>query len=139
MNFKIKWTKKLHDIYNYGSTITYSKDNQVIFENELFPPGTTVVKWVSNSYYQKERTLVQLPLLKRGTKYHIKSDFQSFPADSLFIRLIFFDRLGKKVGMEVFPDNGGEFVYKDEAFSYTIELVNMGLEKLIFNYLNLSS
>lgn len=137
MNFKIEWTRSLHDIYKYGSTILYGKSNQVYFENKLLPPGSTIVRWVSNSYYQKERTLVQLPLLERKKQYFIDTDIQVYPVHSLLIKITFFNRLGKAVGMNVLTEKGGEFIYINEAFSYTIELISMGVNNLNFNYLKI--
>ncbi|OTP24839.1 accessory Sec system protein Asp3 [Enterococcus mundtii] len=137
MDFDVKWTRNLSDIYKYGSTITYKNANQVCFENELLSPGVPIVKWVSNSYYQKERTLVQLPLLERKKKYYLSTDLQVFPARSLLIKVTFFNRLGKPIGRKVFTEKGGEFTYLNEAFSYSIELVSIGLKKLLFNHLKI--
>lgn len=139
MNFKVTWGNDLMTAFFKGSTLYFeASEGKVRFQNPYVSSGTPLVKWQSNMTYQQSRTGVQLPLLKKGSVYQLASDLSLTPSNTLLIKVSFYDRSGKRVGLVPFETGGGLFTYPKVAYSYDIELVNAGVETLIFKSLTLS-
>ncbi|WP_061413024.1 accessory Sec system protein Asp3 [Lactococcus sp. DD01] len=132
MDFDIVWNTSQINFYKYGAKIVYRSDHTVYFTNNFFPSGATIVKWTSNSLYQGERTLLQLPLLKRGKHYELITDFTCEPQDSVLIKMEFYERSGKLMETCVFEGKGGDVTYPMGAYFYSISLINMGMRELLF-------
>lgn len=131
MDFKIKWNSNNMEFYKYGSSIEFV-NSEVHFENELLSPGTVIVRWKSNLNYLFNRTLLQLPLLKRGKTYKLILEARDYPEGSVLLKVDFFDRLENYEGTEVISDKIGEFIYPEKAYSYTISIISVGIRKFIF-------
>ncbi|KST88017.1 Accessory secretory protein Asp3 [Lactococcus lactis subsp. lactis] len=139
MNFKVTWGNDLMTAFFKGSTLSFeASEGKVHFRNPYVSSGTPLVKWQSNMTYQQARTGVQLPLLKKGSVYQLASDLLLTPSNALLIKVSFYDRSGKRVGLVSFESGGGLFTYPMAAYSYSIELVNAGVETLIFKSLTLT-
>lgn len=139
MHFKITWEDNLKTSFFQGSLLSFdSSKGTVHFTNQYFSAGSTIVKWQSNSDYNQNRTLIQLPLLKRGGAYEISSTLILTPPNSLLIKINFYDRSEMLVQLSAFESEGGTFTYPNSAYFYEIELINAGVEELIFESLVLS-
>lgn len=137
--FEIKWLTSHTEYYKYGARIQYThSSDKVIFENNFMPAGETLIKWLSNPIYQVNRTLLQLPLLKRNCAYKITSSLYTEPKNSVMLKVTFYDRSNTIVYSLVFDSVGGEFSYPEQAYTYSIEIINTGVKKLIYNSLYLS-
>lgn len=138
MNFKVIWEDDIMTTFLKGTSLSFnSLEGSVHFRNPYIAAGTSIVKWQSNITYNQSRTSLQLPLLKRGTVYELLSDLSLTPSNTLLIKLSFYDRSGKRVGLIAF-ESGGVFTYPKDAYFYDIELINVGIESLIFKSLTLS-
>lgn len=139
MNFKVIWEDDIMTTFFKGTSLSFnSLEGSVNFRNPYIAAGTSIVKWQSNITYNQSRTSLQLPLLKKGTVYELRSDLSLTPSNTLLIKLSFYDRSGKRVGLIAFESDGGVFIYPKDAYFYDIELINVGVESLIFKSLTLS-
>lgn len=136
MVVQIKWANYAKNSYTFGSQVSFIKD-KVVFENPLMSPSFTITSWSSRTNFQGHRTQPDLPLLKRGGHYHIQLEADIYPANSLYVKVTYFNRLGEEIGFEVLKDNTWFFTYPIQAFHYTIELINAGCERLVFDHLKL--
>lgn len=139
MRFKVYWEAAQMSLYIYGSVIEHLKPNLTYLKNELIPPGTSIVKWMSHPNFQQEFTLLQLPLLRRGESYHFSLRGKSVPDHSVLIKVSCFTRSGQMVSTEVVPMTGGGIFYPEQAFSYTIELIGIGVKEFLFDHLLICS
>jgi len=90
----IYWLPQNDTTYRYGSRID-AYDNQVIhFENEWMAPGRAMISWYSAVNYQASRFVPQLPILRGGVEYRIKAKYIAKPANSVMLRIIFYDIQG---------------------------------------------
>lgn len=137
MVVKIKWVNFVKNTYTFGSQVSFIKD-KVVFENPLMSPSFTMTSWSSRTNFQGHRSQPDLPLLKRGGSYQVHLEATVRPADSLYVKVTYFDRLGEVIGFDVLKDQSWLFTYPLKAFHYTIDLINAGCEQLIFDYLEIA-
>ena len=81
--------------FMYGSKVTYHDDKHISLYNPLVPSGEILKTWFSSVNYQAFRTQPNLPLLKRKQDYQLCMDFECHPANGVYIKISFFDRLEK--------------------------------------------
>ena len=140
MKFKIEWDREKSQFFLEGSVVQYDTESRsVYFKNAFFSPSSTIVRWSSKLQYYKEGTLLELPLLKRDESYRLSSQAVVRPNGGLQLKVNFYDRSEKLLECQVFTLDGGAFTYIEEAYFYTIELINVGVEELLFDYLVLES
>ena len=139
MDFEIIWTKAMCDYFIYGSRLTFFESGEVRFENRHASPGTVLIEWSSEASYGRNRTALQLPLLHRGHTYSLEGEAEVEPQDSVALKFNSFDRTETLVSTQIFPLQGGEVFYPEEAYSYSIELISTGVEVLNFKKIQLSS
>lgn len=137
MKHHIKWPNLTQTAYTYGSYIKFC-DDQVLFDNPQMPPSFVIASWQSVVNFQSERRQLNLPLLKKGETYHLSLDAEVIPSNSLYVKISYFSRYNEQLFFEIIKGSQGEFTYPIEAFSYTIELINAGCERLLFRHLTLS-
>lgn len=135
MTFEVHWEPSQNSTYIYGSTIQYLDSGVVSFKNERMPPGTAIVKWLSLPSFQADKGLIQLPLLKRGSVYRFSLALKSIPEHSVLIKVDCFERSGELISTRVVPVAGGDILYPDTAFSYSVELIGTGVKELFFHSL----
>ena len=61
----------------------------------------------------------------------------SYPSESVFLKLIFFDRYNKEVGNIVERSDKMAFTYPKEAYSYKVQLLSAGVESFEFHCLKI--
>lgn len=138
MKFEVRWNVELTDFYKHGSTVEYTKE-EVRFENKMLSPGATIVTWKSNPSYQGQRGWLELPLLERGKRYHVKLEATSSPKPFLLLKVEFYNRAEDSIGLHLIQNHEGAFTYPKEAYSYTMTLLNNGIEELCFQKITLQS
>lgn len=140
MKFKIEWDRDKSEIFFEGSIVQYDIESRsVYFKNDFFSPSSIIVRWSSKLQYYKEGTLLELPLLKRGASYRLSSQAFIHPKGGIQLKINFYNRSEELLGHQVFTLEGGVFTYLKEAYFYTIELINVGVEELLFDFLLLES
>lgn len=140
MNFDVKWSPEMMDYYKHGSTVEYlDGGNIVFFENNMLSPGATIAKWVSNPNYQDGRGFIQLPLLERGESYHVECYAVASPKRLPLVKVTFYNRVEDVIDTQLISKKEGYFIYPKKAYSYSIELLNNGIQKLLFKSMVISS
>lgn len=134
MKYLIHWENNSSNSFLFGSEIAL-KGQSVSFSNLRMPPGQYVKTWFSKTNYQSNRISPSLPLLHRGKTYYLELCAEMSPKNSLYLKISFQDRFGQAIDFVILKDDKGEFLYPEEAYSYTIELFNAGCEHLLFHYL----
>lgn len=134
----IYWLPQNDTTYRYGSRID-AYDNQVIhFENEWMAPGKAMITWYSAVNYQASRFVPQLPLLRGGVKYRIKAKYVAQPADSVLMRIIFYDIQGEIIDQKITQSGLINFTYPYSATRYEVQLINGGCRSITFWRLELT-
>lgn len=134
MVVQIKWGDSVKNAYNYGSLVTFL-ENRVIFDNPMMSPSLPITSWSSRSNFQGYRAQPALPLLKRGQTYRLVLEADVTPANSIYIKVTYFDRLGEELYFDTLKDDQWLFTYPLGASHYTFELINAGCEHLVFDRL----
>ncbi|MFT8879053.1 MAG: accessory Sec system protein Asp3 [Oenococcus sp.] len=134
----VYWTSGDSDDYLYGSSVTYSALDRVDFVNLLMPASFKIHAWQSTTNFQNDRTVPQLPPLKRGHHYHIEIDAQSRPEKTLYTQIFFYTIAREEIEMVTITGQQQDFVYPEKAFSYEIRLINAGLHELLFHEIRIS-
>lgn len=137
MEVKVKWKSLARAAYAYGSQVSF-EEHQVIFYNPQMPPSFPITQWHSLSNFQGYRKQPELPLLERGKTYTINLFEEVFPQGSTYLRITCFNRFGEVVEVFFIKEMTGQFTYPEEAFSYTIELLNSGCERVVFKHFIIS-
>lgn len=133
----IKWDRvTTGNTYLYGSTVKFLEDS-VYFENLLIASGKPISRWQSRTNYQGDRRSPALPILKPGATYVLETNLESVPAERIYVRLDFVNRLGETIDFIVLRKFSQEFTFPKEAFSYTITLMSGGCESVHFYDLKL--
>lgn len=138
MKFELRWDPELTEFYKHGSTIAYTKEG-VRFENKMLSPGATIVTWVSNPNYQGKRGWLELPLLERGKEYHVKINSKSFPKPFVPLKIEFYNRAEESLCIQVIMNQKGSFRYPKQAYSYSMSLLNTGIEEVMLKNIILQS
>lgn len=134
---KLTWSESSSkNAYLYGSTITFLDDG-VLFNNNLFPSGKTIIFWQSQTNYQGDRKSPELPLLIAGTSYQLVAHLKTAPQNRAIVRLDFFNRLGERIAFEVMHGEELLFTYPEAAFSYTMNLIGAGCERVHFQAIDM--
>ncbi|KRM95059.1 hypothetical protein FC19_GL002151 [Liquorilactobacillus aquaticus DSM 21051] len=134
----IYW-KSAVSTYLYGSDVAFHQNGEVDFENKLMSPGKTINTWYSQTNYQAERFSPQLPILRKGASYRLLLRAHSFPEASLYLRIDFYDRGGQVINRIFIKKMEELFEYPDNAYYYTINLLNAGCTRLKFKYMMISA
>lgn len=125
--------------YLFGSSVTFKKNAQVVFKNDLMSPGKAINTWYSRTNYQAHRFSPQLPLLKKKVKYRLLLEAKSQPVGTVYLRLNFFGRTDKLIGQVFIKDRTGVFEYPENAYYYEIALLNAGCQQVTFDYIKLAT
>ena len=134
----IEWNHHAYQRYLYGMTIQNNERNQVILESGLIPPTAVLLKWESQLNYQMARHAVTLPLLIPNQPYYVAMKVQTVPQNSVYLRLNFYDQHDQLLQTDVIKSESGQFVYPSQAVHYTMELVNMCSQQIVYDKILLS-
>ena len=115
--FDITWKKVHKSTFMYGSKLKFN-NNFVSMDNSLMPSGMVIHEWNMLSSYTTNKQVPSLPLLKKGSNYKIKFDYDVIPEKSVYFKIVLYKKNGEK--------------YPKDAYSYKIELMNAGFQHLQF-------
>lgn len=129
--FDITWKKVHKSTFMYGSKLKFN-NNFVSMDNSLMPSGTVIHEWNMLSSYTTNKQVPSLPLLKKGSNYKIKFDYDVIPEKSVYFKIVLYKKNGEKIKTMIIEDDDSEFEYPKDAYSYKIELMNAGFQHLQF-------
>ncbi|MBF0714049.1 accessory Sec system protein Asp3 [Gemella sp. GH3] len=134
----IYWDNFSINSYLFGSIIKFKSKDFVHFKNLRMPSGKDMNEWLSKTNHQSHRYPPQLPMLKKGHLYKIYVNAETVPENSIYLRIIFYDRYEKIISETVIRSNEDIFVYPNDAYSYKIQVMNAGCSELKFHYIELT-
>ncbi len=137
MEYYIHWNNLAEATYLYGSKLS-KKDGKTIFENPLMPPGLEVKKWVAMTNFQANRTIPSLPRLRQGKTYTIELSAETYPKNSLYIKIEFFNYYKEHISSIIIKELQGSFEFPTETYNYEVSLINAGCEKIIFQHIKIT-
>lgn len=120
--------------YLYGSVIRYT-GRSVYFENLRFASGKPIKTWLSRTNYQANRRSPELPLLHPGKRYRLEQNILIEPEGTAYFQLRYFNRQNEEIGREILRQGEEDFIYPEEAYTYTLTLVSGGCQRLHFKSL----
>lgn len=129
--FDITWKKVHKSTFMYGSKLKFN-NNFVSMDNSLMPSGMVIQEWNMLSSYTTNKQVPSLPLLKKGSNYKIKFDYDVIPEKSVYFKIVLYKKNGEKIKTMIIEDDDSEFEYPKDAYSYKIELMNAGFQHLQF-------
>lgn len=133
------WEDMNDSAYLYGSSLKHINNHYVEFDNRLMPAGVVIKEWKSFVDFQAERHEPRLPLLSPGEAVIFRAFYRDSPLGSAIFRVIFYDRRKQRIDSVVLKGAYDRFTLPKDAFSYAIQLVNGGTEKVSFGYMTLCS
>lgn len=134
----VYWDNFSASSYLYGSIIKIKSKDNVYFKNLRMSSGKGINSWLSQANHQRYRHVPQLPMLKKGKSYKIYINAESIPENTIYLRIIFYDRYEKIISETVIRSNEDIFTYPEEAYSYKIQVMNAGCSELTFHYIELT-
>lgn len=134
MAFTIRWAQLAQGAYTFGSQMTVT-GHRVSFHNPLMSPSYAITSWFSKTNFQQHRLQPTLPLLQRGKTYRVRLVADVEPSNTLYVKVTFFNRFDKEVSFVMLKEENWSFTYPEDAFSYTIELINAGCDHFSFDSL----
>lgn len=134
----IYWNNFTTNSYLYGSIIKFKSKDYVHFKNLRMPSGKDINEWTSQTNHQSHKYIPQLPVLKKGKLYKIYINADTVPKNSIYLRILFYDRYEKIISETVIRSNEDIFTYPEDTYSYKIQVMNAGCSELIFHYLELT-
>ena len=129
--FDITWKKIHKNTFMYGAKLKFN-NNFVSMDNSLMPSGMVIHEWNMLSSYTTNKQVPSLPLLKKGSNYKIKFDYDVIPEKSVYFKIVLYKKNGEKIKTMIIEDDDSEFEYPKDAYSYKIELMNAGFQHLQF-------
>lgn len=129
--FDITWKKIHKNTFMYGAKLKFN-NNFVSMDNSLMPSGMVIHEWNMLSNYTTNKQVPSLPLLKKGSNYKIKFDYDVIPEKSVYFKIVLYKKNGEKIKTMIIEDDDSEFEYPKDAYSYKIELMNAGFQHLQF-------
>lgn len=134
--YMIKWDDLTADTYLYGAHIE-RKENCIIYQQPLMPPGSTIKKWSSITDYQKDRIEPSLPYLKEGHTYHLHAYMRSNPLNSCYLRLNFYNYYGEILDFMMTSSEDAQFNVPRGTHHYELLLMKGHAETIIFERVDL--
>ena len=132
----IYWNEYSADTYLYGAEIIYHSKKHIEYINKLMPPGTVIKKWFSKTIYQMARIEPALPMIDGEGEYVIKSEMKS-NGGGCYLRIAFFDRYDMEISSVIIRESEKIFKCPIQTYSYVLELINAGTDKIDFNYITI--
>lgn len=133
VEWKIYWNEYSFETYLYGSQISFLRQDDVEFINELMSPGTVIKKWYSRVNYQEKRTEPSLPMISGENRYHISLDLDIQGEGDVLTQIVFFDRYEKEVDKLIIREREKDFRCSLKTYSYEIRLISAGVSHFRFH------
>lgn len=136
-SWTITWGEYVSDCYTYGSVITFSGKDGVVFENAGMAPGTVMKEWYSKTDFAVDRREPALPLIDGEGSYRLYSDIDEVQGGNVLLRLVFYDRYNKEIDSISTWEVPISFRCPLPTYSYKIQLICGGAVKFRFRSLRL--
>lgn len=130
----VHWREYSSDTYLYGSEVSYISKDDVIFKNNLMPPGTVIKQWYSKTNYQVQRIEPTLPMIDGEGAYRITVNIDCPEGEAWLMRLVFYDRYEVEAGSVAIRERVTDFRCPLKTYSYRLQLINGGMTQLHFHY-----
>lgn len=124
--YSFMWPRVSTRTFSAGSSVNYLADGQVEFSNVLLSPSDTIYSWESAA---------GMPQLRPGGTYVFGCDAAVEPEGSVGIEFEFLDQFGKRLDHLVFSTLQDSFTVPDETFTFTLKLMNMNQQRIVFKAL----
>ena len=132
-NWTIYWNGQAADTYLYGSNILMNRKSDIIFENQLMPPGTIIKRWYSKTNFQAQHLEPSLPIIDGETLYEITPNIEYPQGGNCIIRLEFFDKYEETAGFLIVRNEPTRFRCPLKTYSYQMQLMNAGVTMFRFH------
>lgn len=132
---QIYWSSR--SFFTNGTKLKMTKNLRVRLQNPLMVPGRSAVHWDSSLNYQGDKEVPPLPILKVGQEYRLVAHLSTTPADSYIIRLTFRDIQGTEIKRFDFRSLQRNFIFPNDAVTYSIDIINSGFYELQFDRLEI--
>lgn len=126
------------DLMKFGVAIDFEAIDRVTYQDAYLYAGQSLATWETNTLFWKTSKQNVLPQLKQGKTYCLKIYTSTQPIQRLYVKVTFFDRYQEKMMDKTFKKDENIFVMPEDAFYYSIELINGGLTSMIFERLEVS-
>lgn len=129
--FKIYWTQVNHTTFMYGSEVQFNS-HTTQFINPMMPSGIIIHEWLMKANYFKDRIIPALPILRHNAIYELQMNYNVTPQNSVYFKIIFYRKNETILDTIIIKSKHIEFTFPEEAHTYKIQLMNSGLEQIIF-------
>ncbi|GAA5350813.1 accessory Sec system protein Asp3 [Streptococcus uberis] len=129
----ITWGQLNQNTYLYGVDLNYLSDGRLSYKQDFLPIGTVIHSWFSQTQYQANRDIPQLPLLKRGVAYRLRLNIQEVKGHLPYLRITFFNRRQEVISYQIIKEDIADFTLPSACYSYQIDLINAGCQEFIFD------
>lgn len=135
---RILWGQATELNFLFGSLVRYLAKDHIQFQNSLIPSAQIIKEWKSQTNYQGERTTPALPLLRVGQAYHLEISLSTSPVKSILVEVVFKNRFDEVIERATTIDSSLDFIYPEEAYSYSIQLMSAGVMEMDYHYMLLT-
>ncbi|PWF99708.1 accessory Sec system protein Asp3 [Levilactobacillus bambusae] len=128
----LTWPRELNMTNNFGAIVDYRLSGQVDYSAPMLPPGLALHSWESKPFFPANRQSPSLPILRHNQQYHFQFIGSVTPHDGIYFQITYTDHLGDRESVDTFKGVEGNFTLPKKAADYTIGLMNIDHEKLVF-------
>ncbi len=135
--YTVFWENMNDNAYLYGSSLRYLNRQFVQFENRLMPSGIPINEWQSFTDFQADRHEPKLPVFSPGQAVAFRAFYKDYPRGTVIFKAVFYDRRKQRIDSVLLTGRDDRFVLPEDTFTYVIQMVNGGTEKVTFGYMEL--
>ena len=136
-HWTILWDYQARNSFLFGSTLTVTAPDSIVFQNGLLPPGVEIQTWKSKIQFQANRITNTMPVLLPKKRYWLKSNILC-PKNSVYFKLSFFNRYQECIESLILRDVISSFICPDEMSFYQISLMNNGVQTFYFSSIEIA-
>lgn len=136
-HWTILWDYQARNSFLFGSTLTVTAPDSIVFQNGLLPPGVEIQTWKSKIQFQANRITNTMPVLLPRKRYWLKSNILC-PKNSVYFKLSFFNRYQECIESLILRDVISSFICPDEMSFYQISLMNNGVQTFYFSSIEIA-
>ncbi|HEC2205923.1 TPA: accessory Sec system protein Asp3 [Staphylococcus delphini] len=130
-SFNILWRSTQRHTYQHGSIIRFCS-NGTYFENQLMPSGLQIHLWCMTTRFDNDGSTPSLPILKKGYRYRLMCDVETYPANSVYFIITFYRKNDTELQQLMVKEKCKYFEYPKEAYRYEIRMINAACQRLMF-------
>ncbi len=135
--YRVQWGRDMDESYLDGARWTRLEDETILYENELLPPGTVIMRWHSRTSFAQDAKEPALPLLQEGARYRVSAACESTPLETLYVQFVFRNLRGRVIDRFLMRGGSGTFTYPEGAYEYDMELIQGGSASFHFDHITI--